>query len=311
MPSAPVPLPAHEADLVRSRLDAVGLPGLVDIHTHFMPKPVLDKVWAYFDRAESALGVAWPIAYRTSDEERVAQLRAFGVEAFTSLSYPHRPDMARWLNAWSGDFADAHPDCLRSATFFPEPGAGAYVREAIAAGAQVFKVHVQVGAFDPNDPYLDDVWTALQESGTPVVIHAGSGPAPGEFTGVDGMRALLRRFPDLTLVVAHAGMPEYVDFLELAAAHRRVHLDTTMAFTRFTEAMHPFPSEGRDLLGELGERVLFGSDFPNIPYPYLEAVDAVIDLGLGDEWARNVLRENARRLFGLAGSGEERRAVPR
>jgi len=300
MAAASVPLPPNEAALVRSRLDALGLPGLVDVHTHFMPAPVLDKVWAYFDRAEEAFGRPWPIAYRTGDGERVATLRAFGVEAYTALSYPHRPDMAQWLNGWAGEFADTHPDCLRSATFFPEPGAGAYVREAISSGARVFKVHVQVGAFDPNDPLLDDVWSALEASRTPVVIHAGNGPAPGKHTGVDGVRALLRRFPELTLVVAHAGMPEYREFLELCVTHPRVHLDTTMVFTRFTEALHPFPAEARDLLGEMGERVLFGSDFPNIPYSYLEAVDSVLGLGMGEEWARNVLRENARRLFGPA-----------
>lgn len=299
MPSARVPLPPHEADLVRARLDALGLPGLVDVHTHFMPQRVLDKVWAYFDRAEEAFGRPWPIAYRTGDAERVDRLRAFGVEAFTSLSYAHRPDMAAWLNAWSADFADGHPDCLHSATFFPEPGAAGYVRDAISAGAKVFKVHVQVGGFDPNDPLLDEVWSALEESGTPVVIHAGHGPAPGEHTGVGGVRALLRRHPELTLVVAHAGMPEYAEFLELCALHPRVHLDTTMVFTRFTEALHPFPAGQLDLLAAMGERVLFGSDFPNIPYPYLEAVDAVVDLGLGQEWTRDVLRENARRLFGL------------
>ena len=299
MPSAPVPLPPHEARLVRSRLDDLGLPGMVDVHTHFMPQRVLDKVWSWFDRAEDVLGRPWPIAYRTGDDERVRLLRAFGVEAYASLSYPHRPGMARWLNDWSGAFADAHPDCLRSATFFPEPGAGAYVREVISSGAQVFKVHVQVGAFDPNDPLLDDVWSALEQSGTPVVIHAGPGPAPGEHTGVDGVRALLRRFPGLTLVVAHAGMPEYREFLELCVSHPRVHLDTTMVFTRFTEELNPFPAELRDLLAEMGERVVFGSDFPNIPYPYVDAVDAVLDLGMGDQWARNVLRENARGLFGL------------
>ncbi|KGN31513.1 amidohydrolase [Knoellia sinensis KCTC 19936] len=308
MPSAPVPLPAtvplpaDEARLVRSRLDDLGLPGLIDVHTHFMPKRVLDKVWAYFDVAGPKLGRPWPIAYRGSDEERVARLRALGVERFTSLSYPHRPGMAPFLNEWSAGFADAHPDCLRSATFFPEEGAGDYVRDVIAAGTQVFKVHVQVGEFDPNDPLLDDVWGVLQESGTPVVIHSGDGPVPGQHTGVVGMVELLRRFPELTLVVAHLGMPEYAEFLDLCAVHPRVHLDTTMAFTAFTEAIHPFPPELRGRLGEVGDRVLFGSDFPNIPYSYLEAVDAVIGLDLGREWTRNVLRENAARLFGIVPS---------
>jgi len=25
---------------------SLGLPGIIDVHTHFMPKRVLDKVWA-------------------------------------------------------------------------------------------------------------------------------------------------------------------------------------------------------------------------------------------------------------------------
>lgn len=27
----------------------LGLPGMVDMHVHVMPQPLLDKVWAYFD----------------------------------------------------------------------------------------------------------------------------------------------------------------------------------------------------------------------------------------------------------------------
>ena len=45
--------------------------------------------------------------------------------------------------------------------------------------------------------------------------------------------------------------------------------------------------------------VLFGSDFPNIPYPYGEAVDALQRLCLGDAWMRSVLYSNAAELFGL------------
>jgi hypothetical protein len=33
----------------------LGLPGLADIHVHFLPPEMLAKVWAYFDRASEAL----------------------------------------------------------------------------------------------------------------------------------------------------------------------------------------------------------------------------------------------------------------
>ncbi len=97
----------------------LGLPGLIDLHVHFMPKNVMDKVWAYFDAVGPLTGVEWPIAYRTDEQDRLARLRAMGVLAFPSLIYPHRPDMAAWLNGWATDFAAQHADVLHTATFYP------------------------------------------------------------------------------------------------------------------------------------------------------------------------------------------------
>lgn len=271
---------------------------IIDVHTHFMPQRVLDKVWAYFDSAGPLTGRPWPITYRTDEGERLATLRAFGVRAFPSLNYAHRPGMAQWLNDWSTDFAARVPEAIHSATFYPEPGAAEYTQAAVDAGARIFKVHVQVGDYPLDDPRLDDVWPVLERSRTPIVMHAGNGPAPGRFTGPAAVRDLLERHPRLVLVIAHMGMPDYGDFLDIARAHPDVHLDTTMAFTDFTEALAPFPTDRLDDLAELGDRVLFGSDFPNIPYSYEHAVHAVTDLGLGEAWARAVLHDNAARLLG-------------
>ncbi|WP_433699354.1 amidohydrolase family protein [Nocardiopsis sp. CA-288880] len=273
----------------------LGLPGLIDVHTHFMPHNVLRKVRNHFD----ALGDQWPLAYRGDEHECLALLRGFGVRHFTALSYPHRPDMAVWLNDWAGGFADDNPDCLRSATFYPEPGAGDYVAAAVEAGVLVFKAHLQVGGYDPRDPLLSDVWGNLADAGTPVVVHCGSGPEPGRFTGPGPFSEVLSAHPRLTAVIAHAGAPEYVEFLDLAERYGRVHLDTTMVFTDFAEARAPFPSDALPRLADLGGRVLLGTDFPNIPYPYAEQLHALTRLGLGPDWLRAVLHGNAARLFGL------------
>lgn len=266
---------------------------------HFMPKNVLDKVWAYFDAAGPLIGTAWPIAYRTNEADRLARLRALGVRAFPSLVYPHRPGMAAWLNAWAADFAADHPDVLRTATFHPEPDAARYVRQALDGGAEVFKAHLQVGAYDPRDPLLDDVWGQLAEAGVPVVVHCGGGPVPGPFTGPGPFGEVLARHPALTAVIAHLGMPEYAQFLDLAERHPRVHLDTTMAFTDFTEARMPFPPDLRPRLLELADRIVLGSDFPNTPYPYSHQLESLVDLELGDDWLRQVLHDNGARLLRL------------
>jgi uncharacterized protein len=291
---------SDEVHHVTAFWQGLGLPGLIDVHTHFMPERVLAKVWAYFDSAGPLIGRTWPISYRLAEDDRVARLRAFGVRTFTSMLYPHKPDMAAWLNAWAADFAARTPDCLHTATFFPEPGASQYVTRAIESGARVFKAHLQVGAYDPNDPTLDEVWGLLEDHGLPVVTHCGSGPAPGPHTGPEPIAALLTRHPRLRLVIAHMGTPEYAEFLALAERHPRVHLDTTMAFTRFTEETAPFPRQSLPLLLDLQERILLGTDFPNIPYPYAEALRALAGLDLGDGWLRDVCHDNAARLFQIA-----------
>ncbi|MFF8190481.1 amidohydrolase family protein [Streptomyces bobili] len=288
-----------EVEAVERFRRRIGVPGLIDVHTHFMPERVLRKVWEYFDAVGPMTGIGWGITYRHEEDERIALLRQFGVRAFTAMLYPHKAGMAAWLNGWAADFAARTPDCLHTATLFPEEGVAEYVRAAVEAGARVFKSHVQVGAYDPTHELLDPVWGMLAEAGVPVVMHCGSGPARGKHTGPEPVGRLLARHPRLPLVVAHMGMPEYTDFLDLAERYAEVRLDTTMAFTDFSERLSPFPAREFGRLADLGDRILLGSDFPNIPYPYLHQLDALERLGLGDEWLRGVCYENGARLFGL------------
>lgn len=287
----------HDAD-VPAFWQRLGLPGLVDIHVHFMPQRLLDAVWRYFDDAERHYGTAWPVHYRTPQHERVQTLRRLGVRAFPALLYPHKAGMAEALNAWAREFAAATPGCVPSGTFFPEPTAPAYVRAALEAGTRIFKVHVQVGGFDPRDDLLDAVWGLLAEAGAPVVVHCGSGPLPGAHTGPGPFGEVLARHPRLTAVIAHLGAPEYAEHLSFARRYRNVHLDTTMVGTPFMNALAPLPSELIKQLADLGDRIVLGSDFPNIPYGYGTQLDALAGFGLGDDWLRAVCWSNGARLLG-------------
>jgi len=295
--TGPVSPQAAQAPEVVAFWRDLGLPGLVDVHVHFMPGNVLAKVWDFFEGGRS--GTPWPIAYRLPEDERLALLRAFGVRRFTALLYPHKPDMAAWLNSWSAQFAGRAPDALHSATFFPEPEAARYVGQAISDGARVFKAHVQVGGYDPRDELLTPVWGQLAEAGVPVVVHCGSGPSPGRYTGPGPFAEVLARHPRLTAIIAHLGAPEYGEFLDLADRYPGVHLDTTMTFTDFFARSAPFPAPLRPRLAAVGDRILLGSDFPNIPYPYLRQLEGLAGLDLGADWLRAVCHDNAVRLLGL------------
>ncbi len=288
---------AGEIAEVNAFWQGLGLPGLVDVHVHFMPPNVQAKVWDYFGRAGE--GREWPIEYRLPESELVALLRSFGVRRFGALAYPHKADMAEWLNSWSAEFAARTPDALPGATFYPEPSAGRYVGAAIEAGARLFKAHLQVGGYDPRDELLEPAWGQLAESGVPVIVHCGSGPTPGRFTGPGPISGVLARHPGLTVIVAHMGAPEFGEFLDLAERHPRLHLDTTMVFTNFWDGIAPYPAELIPRVADLGDRILLGTDFPSIPYRYVTQLDGLAKLDLGDDWLRAVCWENPVRLLGL------------
>ncbi|WP_243659278.1 amidohydrolase family protein [Tamaricihabitans halophyticus] len=295
-PTADVEVP----DWVR----ALGLPGLVDMHVHFLPDSVLRKVWAYFDNASENYGMPWPVHYRTSEPERVDTLRELGVRRFAPLVYAHKPGMAAWLTDWAFEFASRTPDAVPTATIYPEPNVADYLGEAISAGARCVKMHVQVGGYDPRAEELTKPWGMLAEAGVPVVIHCGHGPLPGKFTGLDVFEEVLRQHPRLVAVLAHAGLPDYATALGMVERYERVYVDTTMVGVDFTEQTWPLPADWAARLAEVGDRVVLGTDFPNIPYDYASQLRAIAgwaaaDDRLGPDFLRAVLHDTPARLLGL------------
>ncbi len=276
---------------------ALGLESLIDVHTHFMPERVMAKVWAYFDAAGPLVGRRWPIAYRLEEERRLEVLRGFGVTAFTSMVYPHKPGMARWLNDWAADFAARTPDCLHTATFFAEPSAPRTSRAPSARARGCSSAISRWAVTTPTTRCSTRCGVCWPTAACRWWCTAGRARCPVRSPGPGPIAALLARHPRLRLVVAHLGMPEYEDFLALAERHERVLLDTTMAFTPFVETAAPFPRAALPRLADLGDRVLLGTDFPNIPYRYADALGALERTGLGTEWLRAVCHDNAARLF--------------
>ena len=247
------------------------------MHVHFLPPNIQRRVWAQFDQAGPKIGREWPIRYRGSHEERVEHAaRASAYAGSRRCPTPTGPGSRRYLNDWARGFAAEVPECLWSATFYPEPEAAAYVAELVADGVEVFKVHVQVGEFHLDDPLLDDGLGRARgrrhADRHPRRLRARSatrspGPSP--------LRRVLERHPRLTAVVAHMGAPEYAEFLALAERYERTCLDTTMVFTDFFDAEAPYPDALLPRLADLGDKVLFGSDFPTIPYPYAHQLEAL------------------------------------
>jgi predicted TIM-barrel fold metal-dependent hydrolase len=281
----------------------LGLPGFFDVHAHFMPDRMQEAVWAHFDELDDP---PWPILYRFDEDERMAALAKLGIVRHTALAYAHRPGVAAWLNQHTLALAARHPQVVPTFTLYPEPEAPEYVAAALEAGGRCVKVHLQVGKFDLTDPRLTGAWAALERAGTPIVMHVGAvddGSGGEEFCGPEPVLRLLERHPDLRPVVAHLGAPDAVELLDRAGELPELRFDTAMAVIPTAQIWTPPPWLG-ERLGELGDRILFGSDFPTLPRPLADQVSALVGFGLGDGWLRAVLWENADRLFGPVRAGD-------
>ena len=46
-------------------------------------------------------------------------------------------------------------------------------------------------------------------------------------------------------------------------------------------------------------KILLGSDFPNLPYPYARQLAGLAGLDLGEDWLRAVCWDNPVAMFGL------------
>ena len=187
------------------------------------------------------------------------------------------------------------PESLWSATFYPEAGAPAYVGEALSAGAEVFKVHLQVGEFHLDDPLLDQVWGVLADAGTPVVCTPAPARSATTSPGRRRRRRLLARFPRLALVVAHLGAPECEEFLDARRDPRARpprHHDGVHRLLRRLPAAPAAATARPRRQGAARQRL------PHIPYPYAHQLEGLARLDLGDDWLRDVCWNNGVRLFG-------------
>lgn len=289
-----LPLPAlgdAEGDAVPEGLT------VIDSHVHLFPPRVYEAIWRWFKTN------AWPIRYPLFADETIAFLRARGVKRMVGLHYSHVPGMARALNAYAAELAGRHPDVSAFGTVLPgEPDAEAIVEEAFAVhGLRGLKLHCHVQQFAPDDKRLDGVYRLAAQYGRPIVIHAGREPALPAYKAdiqklcaADAMRRVLERHPDLTVIVPHLGADEIPAYGDLLDAYPGLYLDTTMMLADF------FPQRPTaEFLARHATRILYGSDFPNLPYAWDRELKKLVAMGLPDEAVVAIAAKNAQRVLGV------------
>jgi len=267
----------------------------IDVHVHLHPPRLGDAILRHF------AGEGWVARHPFEPSKVAATLADRGVERFCFFSYAHKPGMARELNRWVAQTAATLPAAIGIGTLHPDdPDVDAVAAEATGPlGLRGFKFHHSVQRFRVDDERLYGVYERAEAAGHLFVLHVGTLPYRDTFTGVDGFRRVLARFPRLTAIVAHMGAFESDAFLALLDAHPNIYVDTTMAMAAAaTPYVGADPAAVSDAaLIRWQDRILFGSDFPLIPYDYDEERRWAWDRALPDAVRRKIFRDNAARLL--------------
>jgi predicted TIM-barrel fold metal-dependent hydrolase len=155
----------------------------------------------------------------------------------------------------------------------------------IDLGARGIKLHPRAQRFLLNDDRLDPVFALAAERRVPILIHGGRGLPPIAAE----LAALVERYPDAQLIIAHGGIADLPALAERFAGKAGVFFDTSV--------WSPI-----DLLNVFRvfspEQIVYASDFPygQNPSSLLIALRTAKLSGLDEDDLRNMLAGTANRI---------------
>jgi uncharacterized protein len=274
-----------------------GMPFVVDAHVHIFPPGIFRAVWNWFD------AYGWPIRYRLDTPDLIDFLLSRGVDHVIALQYAHKPGISEELNRYMVSICNLYAGRVTGiATLFPgEPKSDTILKKAFDSGLKGLKLHPHVQCFDMNDLKMDLIYQICTSRNKPIVIHAGREPKspayrcdPYRLCAVEKIERIIKNFPKLRICVPHLGIDEYADYRRLIEKYDNLWLDTAMALTDYFPGYRP-PS----LQGMRWDRIMFGTDFPNIPYAWDREIKCIAKKNLPEAHLERIMGKNALDFFSI------------
>jgi uncharacterized protein len=268
---------------------------MIDIHVHLHPPRLSAAIRKWFKEKSD-----WELYHPTDPQDVCQALREQGVERFVFCSYAHKSSMARELNEWLVQTSkDIQGYGLPLCTVHPDdPDAVSYIQAAFEGGCIGLKIHEDVQRFNVDDPRLSSIYRVIAKHRGFVLAHVG--PIPWDnnhYKAPDRVAQVLRANPAVNFVIAHMGAPDTNDYLKLLDELPNLYLDTTMALALQFKAHTKVDA---DIFKKHPQRIVFGTDYPNIPYPYEYEVKLLDELDLTELARKHLFHDNAAHLMRLA-----------
>jgi predicted TIM-barrel fold metal-dependent hydrolase len=266
------------------------LPLVVDGHVHLFPDDLFGSIRQWFDN------FGWPIRYRLSSGEIINFLLSHGIDHIVALHYAHKPGVARRLNEYMADICRSYPQVTAMATVLPgEKDAAVILEEAFRDGLGGVKLHNHVQCFEINGAAMNVVYEVCCSHGKPLIMHVGREPKspayscdPYELCRADKLERVLDRYPQLRVCVPHLGADEFEPYRRMIEKYDNLWLDTTMTLAEYLP-MEYFP----DLADFRNDRIMYGTDFPNLPYAWDREIKQLVRQNLSPESLAKILGQNA------------------
>lgn len=276
----------------------------IDVHVHppvaelldHSFAPYLDGIEARFGRTVEPMSVDDLAAYYRERDGRAVVL-GWDAETATRL----RPLSNRRI----AEMVAAAPDVFVGfGSVDPHKGSAAVagVHEAARLGLVGLKFHPPAQQFDPSDRMAYPIWEAAAEHGLICLVHTGyttfgAGMPGGGGVLLDYARPIrldrvANEFPSLAIIAAHPSWPWQDEAIAVAQHKPNIYLDLSgWSPKKFSEPLLDA------IRGPLGDRVLFGTDFPFLtPDKWLTDWET---LGMPDDVTNRVLYDNAAELLDL------------
>jgi predicted TIM-barrel fold metal-dependent hydrolase len=314
------------------------MPGLIDIHAHFLTKTYLDAM--HETGVHSVDGFPMP---DWSPESAIAHMDQWGIQTqMLSISAPGiefvsgegARKLARQINEELAGIVARHPGRFRGFGLLPLPDVEGALRE-VEHALDVLKfdgigLYTNYGGIYPGDKRLDPLFEELNRRKAVTYVHPVAPPgfdmarfgypaATLEYP-FDTTRMItnlvssgtLRRFPDFRMIVSHGGgtLPFLVPriarhltrFARVPVTPDEIVSDFKHFYFDTTAVSHPHAIDALLAIAPK-DRLLYGSDHPfMLPTAITAGVEFLAKTAKYDDATRRAVGyENAQRLFpGLA-----------
>ena len=142
---------------------------------------------------------------------------------------------------------------------------------------------------------MDEIYQVCSDRRKPLIMHVGREPKspayrcdPHELCRADRVERVLQNFPQLNVCVPHLGADEFDAYQRMLVKYDNLWLDTTMTLAQYLP-MDYYPK----LADMRADRIMFGTDFPNLPYAWDREIKQLVRQNLPEETLTRILGQNA------------------